>query len=267
MENLYNELRRNLSEHSELENRLKKSLSQTLDGNLTVKHINGGSRFYVQYERNRLASQYLGKDKISTVTALAQKGYDAKILKEVEKRRKAVEKCLKTLDSADAMQELSKVLDRIPKEARPFIKTIDSLDEEYVKEWSSLKYRKKPVSNESPFYTKKNEHVRSKSEVIIADRLFYEGIPYHYEVPISLNQMDVLHPDFFVLNKRTRKAYFWEHLGMMDSPSYCIDNVRKLQDYANAGYLQGKNFIVTFETSKTPLETKYIDALIKEYLK
>ncbi len=79
--------------------------------------------------------------------------------------------------------------------------------------------------------------------------------------------MDVLHPDFFVLNKRTRKAYFWEHLGMMDSPSYCIDNVRKLQDYANAGYLQGKNFIVTFETSKTPLETKYIDALIKEYLK
>lgn len=39
------------------------------------------------------------------------------------------------------------------------------------------------------------------------------------------------------------------------------------EDYANAGYLQGKNFIVTFETSKTPLETKYIDALIKEYLK
>lgn len=85
MENLYNELRRNLSELSELENRLKKSLSQALDGNLTVKHINGGSRFYVQFERNRLASQYLGNDKISTVTALAQKGYDAKILKEVEK--------------------------------------------------------------------------------------------------------------------------------------------------------------------------------------
>ena len=267
MENLYNELRRNLSELSELENRLKKSLSQALDGNLTVKHINGGSRFYVQYERNRLASQYLGKDKMPTIKALAQKGYDAKLLKEVEKRRKAVEKCLEALNKANATQELSKVIEKVPKEMKPFIKAIDSLDDEYVREWSSLKYRKKPVSNESSFYTKRNEHVRSKSEVIIADRLFSEGIPYHYEVPISLNQMDVIHPDFFVLNKRTRRAYFWEHLGMMDSPTYCIDNVRKLRDYANAGYLQGKNFIVTFETSKTPLDTKYIDLLIKEYLK
>ncbi len=267
MENLYNELRRNLSELSELESSLKKSLSQALDGNLTVKHINGGSRFYVQYERNRLASQYLGKDKMSTVKALAQKGYDAKLLKEVEKLRKAVEKCLETLNKANATQELSNVIEKVPKEVQPFIKAIDSLDDEYVREWSSLKYRRKPVFNDSSFYTKRNEHVRSKSEVIIADRLFSEGIPYHYEVPISLNQIDVIHPDFLVLNKRTRKSYFWEHLGMMDSPSYCIDNVRKLQDYANAGYLQGKNFIVTFETSKTPLDTKYIDALIKEYLK
>lgn len=263
MENLYIELRRNLSELSELENSLKESLSHALDGNLTVKHINGGSRFYVQYERNRLASQYLGKDKMPTVKALAQKCYDAKLLKEVEKRRKAVEKCLENLNKANAMQELSKVIEKIPNEVKPFIKSVDSIDEKYVKDWSSLKYRKKPVSNDSPFYTKRNEHVRSKSEVIIADRLFSEGIPYHYEVPISLNQMDVIHPDFFVLNKRTKKSYFWEHLGMMDSPSYSIDNIRKLQDYNNAGYLQGKNFIVTFETSKTPLDTKYIDALIK----
>lgn len=267
MENLYIELRRDLSALSELENSLKKSLAQALDGNLTVKHINGGSRFYVQYEKNRLASQYLGKDKMPTVKALAQKGYDERLLKEVEKRRKAVEKCLEALDKANAMQELSKVIEKIPKEVKPFVKAIDSIDEKYVKDWISLKYRKKPVPNDSPFYTKRNEHVRSKSEVIIADRLFYEGIPYHYEVPISLNQMDVIHPDFYVLNKRTRKAYFWEHLGMMDSPTYCIDNIRKLQDYTNAGYMQGKNFIVTFETSKTPLDTKHIDLLIKEYLK
>lgn len=267
MKGTFDTLKRNLNELLELESRLEKSLSSAPAGNLVLRHQNGELRFYNRNDGESSASQYLGKDKMPTVKALAQKGYDAKLLKEVEKRRKAVEKCLENLNKANAMQELSKVIEKVPKEVQPFIKAIDSLDDEYVREWSSLKYRRKPVFNDSSFYTKRNEHVRSKSEVIIADRLFSEGIPYHYEVPISLNQMDVIHPDFFVLNKRTRKSYFWEHLGMMDSPSYCIDNVRKLQDYANAGYLQGKNFIVTFETSKTPLDTKYIDALIKEYLK
>ena len=267
MNSSFDTLKYNLKELLELEARLKKALSSAPRGNLTLKHIRGELRFYSREDGESSASQYLGKDKIQTVKALAQKNYDAKLLKEVEKRRKAVEKCLEILDNANAVQDLSKILEKIPKEVKPFIKAIDSLDEEYVKDWNILKYRKKPVSNDSPFYTMKNEHVRSKSELIIADRLFYEGIPYHYEVPISLNQMDVIHPDFFVLNKRTRKEYFWEHLGMMDSPAYCIDSIRKLQDYAQGGYIPGKNLIVTYETSKTPLDTKYIDIIIKEYLK
>ena len=91
----------------------------------------------------------------------------------------------------------------------------------------------------------RGDYVGSKSEAIIADRLFANDIPYHYEVAFTPEgeadtsrpvfdmygrlmgyeglgtdpyDRDTLHPDFYVLNKRTRKTYYWEHLGRLTTP-------------------------------------------------
>ncbi len=77
---------------------------------------------------------------------------------------------------------------------------------------------------------------------------------------------DTLHPDFYVLNKRTRKAYFWEHLGKMDDPSYCLKNFNRFMRILDAGYIIGEDLIVTHEDSKHPLMTESIDAIIEKYL-
>jgi len=70
----------------------------------------------------------------------------------------------------------------------------------------------------------KKEKVRSKSEVIIADRLFINAIPYEYErglivkIPKTAECPEtemVWNPDFRVLNVRTGKEYIWEHFGRM----------------------------------------------------
>ena len=56
------------------------------------------------------------------------------------------------------------------------------------------------------YYTYKGERVRSKSEMIIANELFRNNIPYKYELPIELenwNKKVTIYPDFTVLNKRT----------------------------------------------------------------
>ncbi|MEE3440399.1 MAG: hypothetical protein VZR07_10670, partial [Ruminococcus sp.] len=52
------------------------------------------------------------------------------------------------------------------------------------------------------FETQRGEIVRSKSEVIIADALYYANIPYHYEKPIKVGDR-VIYPDFTVLNVKT----------------------------------------------------------------
>lgn len=49
-----------------------------------------------------------------------------------------------------------------------------------------------------------DERVRSKSEVIIADILNQEGIPYRYECPLQLKGWGKVYPDFTVLSERER---------------------------------------------------------------
>lgn len=69
------------------------------------------------------------------------------------------------------------------------------------------------------FQTARGEKVRSKSEVMIADTLQRFGVPYKYEYPLKLRKFTA-YPDFYCLNLRTRKEYYWEHFGMMDNVEY-----------------------------------------------
>lgn len=57
-----------------------------------------------------------------------------------------------------------------------------------------------------------------------------------------------------------------QHLGKMDDPQYIKDNIDRLIEYKKAGYYIGVNLIITFETSKHPLNNKEIDAMIDRYL-
>ena len=49
----------------------------------------------------------------------------------------------------------------------------------------------------------------------------------------------------------------------MDNAEYACNAIKKINDYANSGYILGKNFIATFETSNTPINANYIDDIIR----
>lgn len=69
--------------------------------------------------------------------------------------------------------------------------------------------------------TAKGDLVRSKSEVIIANLLYYEGLEYEYEAKLH-HLSGVIKPDFTVKTP-SGKYIYWEHLGMLGSEEY--DNV------------------------------------------
>lgn len=122
---------------------------------------------------------------------------------------------------------------------------------------------------ESEIYTDKGEHVRSKSEKIIADALFRKEIPYRYESPITLkyNSRPVtFYPDFTVLNKRTGKKYYIEHLGLMTDEDYSRKAINKISIYEKNGILLGRNLILLYETDYQPLSTSILNSYIDEYL-
>ncbi len=112
----------------------------------------------------------------------------------------------------------------------------------------------------------RGERIRSKSEKIIADTFDRNNIPYRYECPLEFKGEYTIYPDFTILNKRTRKVYYLEHLGMMDDSDYAADAVRRIEFLGLHGVIPGKNLLITSETKSRPLNMKILNRLVQEFL-
>lgn len=150
----------------------------------------------------------------------------------------------------------------------PLIKS----SEQYQKEWQEIKFTPKNFSIETPeIYTSQGLRVRSKSEVIIAETLYKNKIPFRYEYPVEIKQSDgsstTWHPDFYCLNSRTKKEIIFEHFGIMDNPIYAEKTVKKICTYISNKIYPGEKFIFTMETTTQPLNAIQVEFLIKNFLK
>lgn len=83
--------------------------------------------------------------------------------------------------------------------------------------------------------TRKGMAVRSKSEVIIADLLFSKHIDFQYELPFVASDGSWRSPDFTIEDDTTGRKTYWEHLGMLQRPSYRRKWETKLAWYRNNG--------------------------------
>ncbi|SCU75073.1 putative helicase [Cupriavidus necator] len=86
------------------------------------------------------------------------------------------------------------------------------------------------------YRTERGELVRSKSEWIIADKLFAAGIDYQYEQPLSLAGIERF-PDFTIVDDDSGKCWYWEHNGMLSNREYRQRWDRKLAAYRQQGIL------------------------------
>ncbi len=138
------------------------------------------------------------------------------------------------------------------------------LIDERRRRWQSLHFKQNPYKPENKIYeTKRGEIVRSKSEALIADILFYLRIPYHYEMPLKLGKGIIRYPDFTILKNKTREVYYFEHFGMMDNDEYRSKCFDKIDEYRKKGIYSGKNLIVTFETENIHLDIKGIREILR----
>lgn len=138
-------------------------------------------------------------------------------------------------------------------------------DEEFVRQWQAKEYKGKPFEDdENIILTERGERVRSKSEKIIADKLYALGIPYRYEYPLVLSGGVKVYPDFTILRMTTREEVYLEHFGMMDDLEYVETALYKLSSYEKNGIYLGVDLFVTYETGKRTLNTKGLDGLMRK---
>lgn len=92
------------------------------------------------------------------------------------------------------------------------------------------------------YSTQKGDMVRSKSEVIIANQLYHNGLKYTYEKDLEYAG-GKLRPDFTVVTPNG-KIIYWEHLGLLGTEEYDCSWSRKKRIYDN--YFPGQ-LKVTYE--------------------
>lgn len=224
-------------------------------------------RKYVQsyvYLEEHGTRKYIPNNNSDLIQRLAQKSYDKQILEVMQKRLV----CVANTVSVYRTKDPDDILSNIPDSRRNLITPIDEpIDDYYIQKWKSQKH---PGENtyeiNTNIYTEAGEHVRSKSEKIIADKFYGKDIPYVYEPLLTLRHQIKITPDFVLLNKRTRQEFYFEHFGMMDNPEYSSKAIHKIEMYQNSGYWFGMNLLYTFETSSEMCDMRLLDTMIQNYL-
>ena len=241
---------------------LQKEVLSYPDGVLNIQHSHGTAQYYYFTESSPIQKngrhklQYISKKDMGFTEQLAQKKYDTKLLKIFEQRYSAIKRALRIYNLSDP----GIVFDEYSDCWKKLIKPRYVSDNDYAKDWQETPYKGKTfLQGESEIYTVKGERVRSKSEKIIADALERKQIPYRYECPLQVEQKMVIYPDFTILNKYSRKEYYLEHLGMMDRADYAEDAVRRIEWYEKQGIYEGDRLILTWETSKNPLNIRVLE--------
>ena len=184
-----------------------------------------------------------------------------KIAKNAERRIKAIDSFLKEYEETD----IKDIYEKMNPYRRELITTNIISDEEYIRQWQAVVYNGKDFTNDmQEIITERGEIVRSKSEKIIADKLYALGIPYRYEYPLILDGNVKIYPDFTILKMPQREEVYLEHFGLMDNSEYVESVLYKLTTYERNGIYPGINLFFTHETSKMPLNTRVLDGMLKE---
>lgn len=242
----------------------EKALMRVPEGTLRISNNKNHPQYYHRQGPKDLKGTYIKAEEYHLARRLAQKDYDRKVLRFIEKELKAIEKFFNHYPSLNPEQ----IYESLHPERQKLIIPIRETDEQFIQNWQSVEYTGKGFKADAPeLYTAKGERVRSKSEVMIADLLNKENIPYRYEYPVELKGIGKVYPDFLLLHVKKREEIYYEHFGMMDDEEYTEKAMRKIMLYEQNGIFLGEKLIVTFETKKSPLNQKSVRRMLDHYMK
>ena len=241
--------------------KVEKSLEKAPEGRVRMGKSNGSVQFYYCKAGDNSNGQYIRKSEHALVRKLLQKEYDKKLKPVLQ----AEIKSLRFMIKQSRKTSPEDVYEAFPDAKKEWIRSYFENTADYVKAWTEEKTDTKGVIGVEGFHTEKGEIVRSKSEKMIADKLWKMGIPYCYECPLTLKNGRVIHPDFTILDIRNRQEVYLEHLGMMDNQPYAEGAVARINWYAESGIVLGRNLLLTFETLKTPFDVRILEELFRDY--
>ncbi|MDD6193359.1 MAG: hypothetical protein PUB19_00470 [Lachnospiraceae bacterium] len=263
MKELLEKLKAKRDYYCKIEQLAEQSLSKNKrEGYLQVSRSNGVIQYYVRGKEEKGKGTYLPKSQRSIAEEIAQRDYDRQVMKCANQWQRWAKRTIQTMPQI----QLADIYDK-SQGRKPLITPYEISNNDYIAQWEAVPYQGKPFASDSPeIYTERGERVRSKSEKMIADKLYMLEIPYRYEYRVYLKNFGTIYPDFLLLNKFTREEVILEHFGMMDNPDYAEKAIRKMNQYARNGFVLGKNFLATFETTDTPMDLRVLEKMVTDLI-
>ena len=241
----------------------ERSLEHAPEGYLRGIPHGKGWQYYFRESQSERNGTYIRKAQLPLARKLAQRLYDERVLKAARRELRA----LRNLANAYTRGHAEEVFGTLPASYQNIVTPIEKSKEEYLKEWKAITFSGKAIDPEATtFQSAAGEKMRSKSEVLIADLLHRLNIPYFYEKPLALKGLGIVHPDFTLLDLENRQEIYWEHLGMLDDPTYLGRALSKISTYIRNGIFPGDRLLLTYETREQPINMNIVQCLLKSYL-
>lgn len=203
---------------------------------------------------------YIPKKNSSFIQKMSEKKLLAASLEDLTNELQSVEAFLTKYKSYSKVEQLL----RHPSYQHLFLQAFPSASED-LEQWKKEAYQQNSLHPENLLHSCPSGHiVRSKSEALIDQALFLHGLPFRYECALNLGD-GTFYPDFTILHPDTKEIIYWEHFGIMDSPSYSQNAFQKLNTYCKNGIIPTINLITTHETKDHPLTSKTVEDLIQQF--
>ncbi len=197
------------------------------EGTLRVTESHGCPQYHFR-KKGCDKEQYIPTYEKEKIILLAQRDYDEKVYKLLQDMQKRLDKFIKGFDADSVEDVYERMCAGRKKYVNPIVPTKEMLIEKWMDEHKGCE---NTFGEATEFKTLRGEHVRSKSEKILADYFYANHIPYQYEPRYKIDDYRNRYPDFVLLNVRKRKTIYWEHLGRVGEMDYATSNFAKLMDY------------------------------------
>lgn len=236
------------------------------------KNKSNGQFLHVYSDNGNIIRHGINHDH-SLQRALAQKEFMRRALKVLEPNVATLKKAIEGIvpfDVDEILGSMTKGYAKLPEDYffdRDLLAIDLHLDGEREarirrhEEWGDREFYQNTKHEEYKRHTTSwGERVRSKSEMLILERIHHFEVQVHYEQVRHIGDVMVA-PDF-TFEGKNGQPFYWEHIGMLDHDEYARSNYNKLKLYYYAGITPGDNLILSFERHGV-LDMGMIDAIIE----
>lgn len=243
---------------------LQREYKQLPDGNLHIQSRGEYETFSVDLPKkgNRKKARRKGiTNDYSTVAALIRKRYIKKALRimaaDIVVLKKAVDRYVE-FDEDSVMREFTS--------AHPRLQEAIFRNRQIDVDWAGNYVQAKSLfDSDRTSLAGDKTLMRSRGEIIIAEKLRQYDIPFRYEAEFNIPDIPYV-PDFMIKRPRDGKIFYWEHFGDVNDEDYMKRNEIKLEVYERYGIVPWDNLIITYDTIDGGVNTPLIEAMIHAWL-